>query len=90
MLDRESMMATPCVVLFQLQGSSPIHKLYEIYHYPALKERNCKWLQRKDHMKPLDFVCIPLSCQIAIPNDMHRSVRPPLLIPARTIKPPRQ
>ncbi|GFT25647.1 hypothetical protein TNCV_1965571 [Trichonephila clavipes] len=46
-LDVESMVITPYAVLFRLQESSSQDEWYEVKHYPALKEMNRQWLERK-------------------------------------------
>ncbi|GFV64439.1 hypothetical protein TNCV_955971 [Trichonephila clavipes] len=45
--DQKSRPIIPYAVWFQLQESSPQDELYKVWNYPALKERDLQWLQRK-------------------------------------------
>ncbi|GFS79534.1 hypothetical protein TNCV_2370461 [Trichonephila clavipes] len=68
---RESTLAIPYAVLFQLQACSPPDELYAVGHYHPGKQRNLQWLQRKDDMRSKYLACIPSARQSAIPNDMQ-------------------
>ncbi|GFT25807.1 hypothetical protein TNCV_1517761 [Trichonephila clavipes] len=46
-------------------------ELYEAWNYPVLKERNHQWLLQKVRHGVSASLCIPLSRQVAIPNDIQ-------------------